>query len=303
MVEKKPPGAAEKQLPGAAMNLTGLVTGELNHQHVTVIMPIVHRLAYTWAGWPKSASFPPEPDAATLASLDAAWMTDGLTRISHRWRSDLVQITFRAGPDIAPTTISARVKGRLDHVLRKAGWTNGFARKIGMRSLGENTRESVLRYIATQLDRAELADPCYAASLAAAAWENPEFDLSDPLPSTFGRYWYDLHLVAVTDFRWRVGREDILPEIRPCILAWGVSLAAQGSGDGIRPGVRSLAVMPDHLHIALRGPISQSPAELAEGLWRQLNRAAGCHLFSERIYVGTFSEYPLGSITGRRDPT
>lgn len=265
-------------------------------------MPIVHRLAYTWAGWPKSATFPPEPDAATLASLDTAWITDGLTRISHRWQSDLVQITFRAGPDIAPTTISARVKGRLDHAMRKAGWVNGFARKIGMRSLGENTRESVLRYIATQLDRAELADPRYAASLAAAAWENPEFDLSDPLPSTFARYWYDLHLVAVTDSCWRVGCEDFLPKIRPGVLAWGESLSAQGTGNGVRPGVRSLAVMTDHVHIALRGPIGRAPADLAESLWRQLNRAAGCRLFSERIYVGTFSEYPLGAITWKRDP-
>lgn len=265
-------------------------------------LPLVHKLAYSWTGWPKSGVFPHIPAESLLADLDAAWSTDGLTRISHRWTPGRLQVTFRANPDIAPMTVAARAKGRLDHAFRKTGWTTGFSRKVGLRSLGDNTMNAVLAYIATQLDRADLIDPRYVRTLSETAWQNPDFDLSEPSPTAHGRYWYDIHLVAVTDVRYRVGREDFLDRIRPCILDWGKTLAPSNSGSGMQAGVRSLAVMHDHLHLAFRGPVERSPANLAEDLWQHLNRAAGCRLFSDKIYVGTFSEYPLGAIVrGRED--
>ena len=68
---------------------------------------------------------------------------------------------------------------------------------------------------------------------------------------------------------------------------------AAGSGD-TRPGVHSLAVMPDHVHVAARAPAGSSPAEVAAGLRRALN--LGCALFSDRLYAGTFSDYPLACV-------
>ena len=231
-----------------------------------------------------------------LPTLDSAWATDGLTRLGHRWTPERVQITFESTPLIPPTIVAARAKGRLDHALRKSGWVTGFSRRVSIRSLGANTADQVLGYIATQLDRAELADPRYAATLARAAWDNPAFDLSEPLPTGHGRYWYDLHLVAVTEGRFRMGREDFLDRIRTAALRWGESLAEPSEDADPRPGLRSLALMPDHLHLAARGPINRPPAELSESLWRELNRAAGCRLFSDRIYVGTVSDYSLEAI-------
>ncbi|MCF7734663.1 MAG: hypothetical protein K9N23_23470 [Akkermansiaceae bacterium] len=259
--------------------------------------PIIHRLAYSWSGWPKSETFPPEPEPAFFTPLDTAWTADGLTRISCRWSPERLQLTLRAEPNLSPITIAARVKGRMDHALRKHGWPLGFDRKVAVRSLGENTRETVLQYIATQLDRADLADPRYAAALAEATWTNPDFDLADPLPSHHGRYWYNLHLVAATEDRWRVGREDFLGKIRTSVIQWSQGLPSSPEGPA-KPGARSLAVMPDHLHLALRGPIGSSPESLVEEFWRHLNRAAGCRLFSDWIYVGAFSEYPLAAVGG-----
>jgi len=132
----------------------------------------------------------------------------------------MVQITFDAAPDTSPTTITARAKGRLDHALRAQGWRSGLARKVALRSLGDNTLETVLAYIATQLDRADLADPRYVQSLAGAAWVDGDIDLSEPLTSNHGRYWSNLHLVAVTDERWRFGREDFLSKIPDTVRAW-----------------------------------------------------------------------------------
>jgi REP element-mobilizing transposase RayT len=260
---------------------------------------LVHRIAYSWTGWPKSgAAFPPLPGDDFLASLDEAWATDGLRRIAQRWQPDLVQFTFEAPPNVSPEFVAARAKGRLDHALRKTAWGHGFERKVAVRSLGENTLEVVLRYIATQLDRADLADPRYVNSLTEAAWEDGDIDLEEPVASGHGRYWYNLHLVAVTNGRWRIGREDFLPKVTAAGRAWSEELAANAAGK-VRPGVHSLAVMPDHVHLAVRGPAARSPDEIAGGLREALNRAAGCLLFDPRVYAGTFSSYPLSHVRAR----
>jgi REP element-mobilizing transposase RayT len=229
--------------------------------------------------------------------LDAGWARDGLTRVSRRWQPDQIQISVKSRPELSPATVAARIKGRLDHALRQGGWTEGFHRRVGLRSLGYNTADTVLSYIATQLDRAELVDPRYVQLLAEAAWNNPDFDLSVPSATLRGRYWYDLHIVAVTNNRYRVN-ETLVAVIRQAVLQWAFDFkhSARTRVDVATPGLRSLFIMPDHLHIAARGPVELSPAQLAESLYGKLNGAAGYRLFSDKIYLGTFSVYPLGCI-------
>ena len=260
---------------------------------------LVHNLAYSWTGWPKSGDFPAEPGADFFKQLADAWAADTLVPISRRWQRDIVQFTFEAGPGIAPEKVAARAKGRLDHALRAHGWHAGLARKVAVRSLGENTLDAVLRYIATQLDRADLADPRYAQSLAQAAWEDGAVDLSKPLASGHGRYWYNLHLVAVTDGRWRIGREDYLGRMASTVRTWSSELSGGTATGEMRAGVHSLAVMPDHVHVAVRAPSAMPPTEVATGLRRALNSAARCALFSDRLYAGTFSDYPLSHVRPR----
>ena len=74
---------------------------------------LVHRIAYSWTGWPKSDALPPLPGDDFLADLDTAWAKDGLQRIAQRWQGDLVQFTFTAPPDMSPEFVAARAKGRL----------------------------------------------------------------------------------------------------------------------------------------------------------------------------------------------
>ena len=126
----------------------------------------------------------PWPATISSPSLIAAWATDGLRRIAHRWQPDLVQFTFEAPSNISPELVAGRAKGRLDHALRKTGWRHGLSRKVALRSLGENTLDVVLRYIATQLDRADLADPRYVSSLADAAWRTATSIPSNRWPAT-----------------------------------------------------------------------------------------------------------------------
>lgn len=249
-------------------------------------MPLVHRLTYTWDGWPskKTSPLPPLPD---LTETDRLWQGDGLRRLGVRWTPELAQLSFEAVPGISPILFVSRVKGRLDHALRKVGSPVAWSRKVGFRVLGENTDPVVEGYLRQQQVRADLADPKYRWTLEEFSREFPQVDLEDPAETSSGRYWYNLHLVAVTNGRWRMGREDYLPVLSEAIPAW----AAQE-----RAALRAMALMPDHLHLALRGNPSRSPEEIATGLYRALNRAARCRLFSDRIYVGTFSAYSRGRI-------
>lgn len=268
-------------------------------------LPLIHRLIYTWAGWPKDRDtpLPAEPDEPFFTELAGAWASDGLEILSRKWTPERVQVTFRADPAATPVFVTARAKGRLDHALRKTGKPTAFSRRVGFRTLGDNTSPVVLHYLARQYDRADLADPKYIDQLRSASWVNPDFDAADPQPTSHGRYWFDLHMVLVTEGRFRIGRSIKPLDLRDATLEWGKNLeriVSRSPSGHAQPGVKSLAVMHDHLHVVFRGPISQSPQDMAGDLLTRLNRRAGCRLMQERIYVGSFSEYSVRAISDLR---
>ncbi len=199
-------------------------------------------------------------------------------------------MTFRTQPQVAPEFLAARVKGRLQHALRQAGAPCGFSRKIAVRSLGDNVSGAVAGYLRQQAVRAELVDGRYRATLQAAGFEDAAVDLSAPTETKSGRYWNNLHWVAVTANRFRIGKEDFLDKVRAGVFAWAGETGCR---------LKAFAPMPDHVHVAARADPARSPLELAEALWRSLNRAAGCCLMGENVYAGTFSEYGLDAILKR----
>ena len=246
-------------------------------------LPVVARLTYTWDGWPRQdgGRLPAEPP--DMAALRGAWEGDGLRLEGVKWSEGMAQLVFEAEPLVSPVIFAGRVKGRLDHALRSggAGWA-GFSRKVGVRTIGANTDGVVERYLARQQVRGELFDPRYRKSLEEFSGDFPAVDLAEPTATTSGRYWYNLHVVAVTRERYRMGREDFLPKLSAAIPAWACGLGF---------GLRRFALMPDHVHVAARCDPALPPSEVAWGFLRAINRAAGCGLFSERVYVGTFSGY------------
>ena len=249
--------------------------------------PLVHHLFHSWTGWPTAGLFPSSPPAAFFEALAAAWKTDGLELQSRAWTPEQIQLTFQTSPEIAPTFLAARVKGRLQHALRQAGLPCEFSRKTAVRSLGDNRSPAVESYLRNQTGRAELLDERYRVTLQAAGFEDAAVDLSAPTETTKGRYWYNLHLVAVMADRFRIGKEDFLNKVRAGVFAWAQETESR---------LKAFSLMPDHVHVATRGNPEQSPLELAEALWRSLNRAAGCGLMGENLYAGTFSEYGLGAV-------
>ena len=247
--------------------------------------PLIPRLFLSWAGWPAEGVFPLRPPARFFDALRAAWAADGLELQHVDWRPAEIQMAFQTGPDVSPELFGGRVKGRLQHALRQAETPIGFSRKTAVRALGDNVSDVVAGYLRQQTVRAALVDERYRATLRAAAFEDATVDLAAPEETSRGRYWFNLHLVATTEGRFRIGREDFLDKVRAGVFAW-----ARETGSALK----AFAPMPDHVHVAARGRPEQTPRELGTALWRCLNQAAGCRLMSDRVYAGTFSEYGRG---------
>ncbi len=244
-------------------------------------------LSYDWTGWPTEGTALPPAAADTARAAASAWKADGLRLIEAHATDGPIQLLFRATPQVSPTACCQRAKGRLQHALRKAGTPMVFSRKVSFRSLGENTTPDVEGYLRKQVGKERLADPRFAAVLRRFTVTCPDADLARPSASASGRYWYNLHIVLVVAHRFRITNPEKLERIRDAAFA----VSAEAS---CRIGV--LAVMPDHTHIAVRGNIGMSPEDIALAFQNGLGRAAGCRVWQDGYYAGTFSEYDLDVI-------
>jgi REP element-mobilizing transposase RayT len=59
----------------------------------------------------------------------------------------------------------------------------------------------------------------------------------------------------------------------------------------------SYSIMPDHLHMAVRGNVQQSPESIALGFMNSIADAFGQQLvLRPSYYVGTFGEYEMRAV-------
>lgn len=247
-----------------------------------------YQLRYGWTGWlseqPASAV-----DLATLfGSLDPMWETDGLRRLEHRVVDGTWQITFSSKPDVSPVFLATRVKGRLQHVLRKQANPLQFSRKLAVRSIGDNSGAEVEAYIGRQIDKERFADVRFRETMREFTVELRGVDLAEPTATDSGRYWYNLHIVLVVAQRHRVVDRRQLATVRDTSLRIAIKKGW---------AISTLSVMPDHLHVALRGSVAQSPQEIVLALLNNLAYALGQRPHWEPgYYAGTFSEYDMGAV-------
>jgi REP element-mobilizing transposase RayT len=252
--------------------------------------PAFH-LRYTWSGWPSSDSFPGQPGGEALEELDSLWKKDGMRRLETNWQPNLIQFTFSVTPQVSPVLFAARVKGRLQHALHAAGTPVKFSRKLAVRTIGDNTTADVEAYIQRQVKKEPLADARFKQFLEEFTIINPDIDLSQPTASGSGRYWYNLHLVLVVRERDRFADRDSLTTLRDQSLS---------IGEKKDYGVSTISVMPDHLHVALRGNIEHSPEQIALSFLNNLAYTLGQKpVWQYSYYVGTFSEYNMNAVRPR----
>ena len=162
-----------------------------------------------------------------------------------------------------------------------------FSRKVAFRSLGENTSEIVSQYLRGQVGKEDLADPRYREILRQFTVRRDDVRLEEPTETNSGRYWYNLHIVLVVAGRDRITNPVILSAMRD---------AAFETTDAEGHRMASFALMPDHVHMAIRGNLEHTPQEIALAFQNSLARAAGCRVWQDGYYVGTFSEYELDAV-------
>ena len=273
------------QQPGNLFSQQGKPCGELLYPAHNLTPAF--SLRYDWTGWPTEGTRLPSATADIARASSSAWEADGLRLLEAHATADKVQLLFSVTPQVSPVFFCMRAKGRLQHALRKAGTPVDFSRKVSFRSLGENTTPEVEGYIRKQVGKEGFADPRFARTMRQFTVTRPEVALTEPFESNSGRYWYNLHLVLVVADRFRITNPNKLAQLRDA--------AGAIAGETDCP-IAALAVMPDHTHLALRGNIKRSPEQIALAFQNGLARAAGCRVWQDGYYAGTFSEYDLDVI-------
>jgi REP element-mobilizing transposase RayT len=249
---------------------------------------LAYQLRYGWTGWPSGTPFPTDLLAGVLGDISPEWEKDGLRLLESSLRPEQLQLTFSATPQIDPVTLAARVKGRLQHHCRRRGTPIDFSRKLALRSLGDPTRNAVEAYIRNQVLNEDLADERFRKMLEEFTVVDPQVDLSAPTVTNSGRYWYNLHLVFVVSERYRIGEAATLANIRDTVLRICAKKGYEAS---------TVAVLADHLHLAIRGDIEQSPEAIALAFLNNLAYVLGQRpWWQPGYYAGTFGEYSMAAV-------
>jgi REP element-mobilizing transposase RayT len=245
---------------------------------------ILHHIYYSWTGWPELNQTFAVPDPKVFAALAQAWVKDGFTLLSHLAQPDQIQVTSRVDPDISPYFYATRIKGRLQHALRTHHLPCSFRSKLSVRSLGHAPIQVVDRYVADQARQADLADERFRGELEAESLLRPEIDTLAPRETDRGMYWYGLHLVLVTEGRFRLGAQKSLPALRDALVM------VLGKLDC--PAHR-IALMPDHVHVLVKASPALNPAEIACAAHAGSNGVLGGRIWQDSVYVATVGAYSV----------
>ena len=246
----------------------------------------IHCLYYDWTGWVSQKAVFPNTISEAVEYCTPLWMNDGFKIKKWNVKNDIIQILFEVKPEIAPVLLTKRVKGRLDNALRKLGTPVKFSRKVGFRCLGENTREIVNNYVMKQVSKSDYVDERFKKSLSEFTFLNKDTDLSQPFVAAHGRYWVNIHLVIVVeDRRFPITRKDNFEKIKE--LCFKIANKKEIE-------IARLSIMPDHIHITLKGNPMMSPIDIGCSFLSNLAYLLGNNrCWSSEFYVGTFSEYSV----------
>lgn len=230
----------------------------------------------------------PVPDRYWLPALQEITEADGVRVLKHQVTShEASQFFISTTPSVSPPQLIRSVKGRLQHLIRQR-LPKAFRRNYCLRSIGSATRETVEGYVANQLGHHGMADPRVQERLAEFQKSFPRVDLSKPVFSAHGEYWYNLHLVIVNAERWTETRRDVLGGLLDMI---------QRAASKHVHRLSRVGLLADHLHLTLGCPIDQSPEEIALGYLNNCAYACGMKpMFRMSYYVGTIGEYDRGAV-------
>lgn len=230
----------------------------------------------------------PQTDDGWLEELNTATEPDGIRILKHRFETNTTsQFLLSTQPHVPPITMVARVKGRLQHLLKNA-FPKAFQRNYALRSLGSTKRDVLDEYVKSQLAHDPPADELVRNRFERFQIHNPQCNLDAPRTTSHARYWYNLHVVLVNAGRWREIRNEAVEAIQTIILkvcrAKGYLLSRGG-------------VLPDHVHLTLGCNLEESPQKVALSFMNNLAFASDMRpVLQFGAFIGTFGEYDLGAI-------
>lgn len=253
-----------------------------------------YHLRYTWTGWPASTSANTTIPALTeeiISDLSSELVKDQIHLLEHQHSPTEIHLTGSTTPQVTPTHAAARLKGRLQHILRTHDRPASFSRKVSIRAIGDNRSDQVSEYIRQQVDNESPAFP-YESSflefLESLTFVDENLDLSIPTETRSGRYWYNLHLVIVTEQRYRSKDKERVSKIfKQCF------------GTAFKKGhrMKAVSVIPEHVHLSVRANIEHTPEEVAlaflNNLAFSLNQKAE---WRYGYYAGTFGEFDMYAV-------
>jgi REP element-mobilizing transposase RayT len=222
-----------------------------------------------------------------FGKLQESTEQDGARIIKHRLTTGRAsQFFVSSKPHVAPADVIRSVKGRLQHIIRSAE-PKAFQRNYSLRSIGSATRTVVENYVASQLEHHQMADPQIQQRLARFQASYPNINLSKPSFSSHGQFWYNLHIVIVSELRDMMVEEDVLRRLSNVIDAAALKH---------RHALSRRALLGDHIRMTTGCPIDQSPETIALGYLNNCAYACGMKpVFQFGYYVGTIGEYDRGA--------
>jgi REP element-mobilizing transposase RayT len=230
----------------------------------------------------------PIEDKEWLQQLQAATEPDGVRVLKHRITTgDASQFFVSTKPQVSPSQMIRSIKGRLQTLIRSR-LAKSFQRNYAVRSIGAAARAVVEDYVAKQLAHHPMADSRVQDQLLQYQKSFPDVDLSQPVTSAHGLYWYILHLVLVNDHRWMEIRPTVLEKLSPMIDHVAAKYEHRISRGGL---------LADHIHLTMGCKVDQSPEEVALSYLNNLAYAVGMTPnFQFGYYVGTIGEYDRGAV-------
>jgi REP element-mobilizing transposase RayT len=223
-----------------------------------------------------------------MVDLTNALEKDNIRLLQHRFaNSKTSQFLVSTQVSSAPSLIVQRLKGRIYHAVRNRK-PKPLRGNFALRSIGKAGREETEKYVTDQLGHHVMADQRVQAALEELQYHDTTVTLSDPVRSSHGLYWYNLHCVFVHRERWRCVDLAQLHRVQHGILSLSrherIQLAAVG-------------VLTDHVHLLARCPYDRSPLEIALSYLLGLSSFwDGRAIYQHGGYLGTVGEYTTNAI-------
>lgn len=214
--------------------------------------------------------------------------SDGIRILEQRLRSSSVLLFLvSTTPDVAPSRILQRLKGRIQHAIR-ATHPRALRRNYRLESVGSAKQIVLDAYVAKQPARHPMADPRAHEILQANQIRQPNVNLTKLRYTAHGQFIYNLHIVLEHEAGWRAVDDQFWKSCGGMILR-----VCRKKGWLLSRG----GIAANHLHLTLGCNIEDVPAEVVLSVMNNLAHVHGMKaIYRFGYFVGTFGNFDLGAL-------